>query len=689
MTISQSVSDSLCQKLRMVGLTKGETLPLVNALTKQIAAEGPENVVKRLKVLKQAAVNHIAGKPVVFDWITNTGSAPKGVWKPIWLHLQSASYRQKFKAFNAIMVYASVVLPTRDKPTKAQERKFLSSVVQEIDQRNLSISCKSFSRDRQYIAALGELRKLSIPSRRLLEEDPPLTIEYGAQKYGSNDKGVTKTEGAMLRILGTDWGREYHPFPEIQKTLGLYGESYFELTHPWNNSYGRWDQSQIPTEPVGVIGSSQEPGLKFRAFAAPNIVLQAALQPLKAFLLATLKDVPWDYTHDQDRGVLQVQKWIREGSTIHSVDLSDATNNFPLELQLHTLRALGVSDSTVRLIEMVCKSPYELMWNKGQVVSWTKGQPLGAGPSFMMFALTHGALVRAIELKLGVSDTFCILGDDFICKNDLVHQAYRKALKQLSCPISESKCLSSPLAGEFAGKLILADHVFHGFKYKEISDLSFMSVVKTLGPHSISRSFLTDSQYKLAQVLRTVPEPYGLGFNPKGIPYVTRMEQYLFLMEELERLKKPVVKVHKENIRMAFEYRVKHPQMIRAATYNHGVSLKEERLFQGYLRATAAKRNSSLPIPKRIEEVIVNDQQPSIALHSETSGDPRKNIFSDLPVTAAVRIHSSILERYKEIVPTESPEQRKIREYNEQRLASFKSYPDQRGDYDDSDSFSM
>lgn len=178
------------------------------------------------------------------------------------------------------------------------------------------------------------------------------------------------------------------------------------------------------------------------------------------------------------------------------------------------------------------------MWGNQANIVWDVGQPLGAGPSFPVFALSHSVLALQAEVLAGIpkSDagtTFLVLGDDFITCNEKVHQQYRRLLGALRCPISESKCLESNLAGEFAGKIITKDFVFHGFKYKEVSDKSFLAIIQTLGKQAISRDLLTKDQYEYAKLVQSLPEPYGLGFNPGGIPLSQRWEYWLNVQEDI------------------------------------------------------------------------------------------------------------------------------------------------------------
>lgn len=538
MTKSQALGDDLCVKLRMVGLSRQVVLPLVNHITRQVRAEGPENVVKRLKVLKQAAIDMLAGGEPKFPWVSHTAHGPRGPWRPVWTLLSRSSFKHKKRAFNAVMVYASLVLPKRAGPTRTQERKFLDSVEHtktEVFRRQVVL--KEAMRKDRFRSGAQALKKALVSrdwNPRMAYHIPDIR-EYLVQRYGAEEVAVRKRETQLMNFLGGSCGLAIHSFPQVQRCLGELGEDHFSLTHPWNGAHLDWRKVRPDVEhTIGVVGSTQEPGFKFRAFASPSPVVQCAMEGLKNNLLAALKLLPWDCTHDQEAGVRRVQEWLKAGHTVHSVDLSDATNNFPLSIQTALLKYLGVKEEDVKLLELVSRSPYRLTWDQDTTVTWDVGQPLGAGPSFMAFALAHACVALDAEISVGVTpgSSFLVLGDDFITNNDAVHAAYRSRLGELSCPISESKCISSNQIGEFAGKVIGPKYIYHGYKFRDVSNLSFMSVVRTLGSQAISRKLLTPDQYSYCQLVKEMPEPWGLGFNPSGRPFADRYADYLDLAEQ-------------------------------------------------------------------------------------------------------------------------------------------------------------
>lgn len=298
---------------------------------------------------------------------------------------------------------------------------------------------------------------------------------------------------------------------------------------------------------VGKVGLIQEPGYKLRAVFNPHHLHQLALEPLKRALLYVLgtKLRGYDFTHNQEAAFPKIQGWLKSGRTVHSVDLSDATNNFPLEVTMHALSGQSRLRPYLDLFHHISRSGWlvkdpflsgsfgtqDVKKSKDPTIGlrrmrMSRGQPMGLGPSFMAFALSHHWLVQRIRENIGSKDSdYCILGDDIVIAGDDLYESYMQELGNLHCPVSKQKCLNSTIMAEFAGKVILAEDVVGQWKWREPSDRSFLTVMKNLGYQSLSSSLFSQRQLKVGKLLAEVPESIGgLGFNPKGLSYRDRLE---------------------------------------------------------------------------------------------------------------------------------------------------------------------
>jgi hypothetical protein len=319
------------------------------------------------------------------------------------------------------------------------------------------------------------------------------------------------------------WLHRIHPYSQILGREHRYeGTRILEEAVAWQQDV--YDHAVPPKVPIGYISGEQQPGCKFRAFASPHVVLQASMEGLKRSLLCALKILPWDVTHDQHEGLRIVQEWLRQGEKCFSVDSSDASNNIPFWLQKLTLSAIGVPEADVSLFSLVCRSPYKVFWN-GEMYTWNVGQPMGASPSFMSFALFHSVIALASELRAGipldmVGSHFVLLGDDIVVRSERVHKEYRGLLEQMSIPTSTSKCLASSVCAEFAGSVITPTFLHHSWKYQKPNamDESFVGMVSDLGLRAVSLDLLPEAVYYYCQKVKYLPKPAGLGFQPMWRP---------------------------------------------------------------------------------------------------------------------------------------------------------------------------
>jgi hypothetical protein len=290
-----------------------------------------------------------------------------------------------------------------------------------------------------------------------------------------------------------------------------------------------WTGDQPPELVVGQIGLIQEPGYKLRAVANPGRIFQCVLEPMQKALLRIVDSLPWDCTHDQTHGIPKIQEALSQGRTVYSIDLSNATDYFPLQLQSSVLHYLFPDDEQFSagyadLFDEISKA---LWWMPGHgYIRWNRGQPLGLNPSFPSFALTHGLLLLGL-LDREYNDDFFVLGDDVVILDSDLQAKYLQTLHALGCPTSEAKSITSNSLAEFAGKLITKDEVISQYKYRVVSDDSFLDIARIVGPKGLR--LFRPRQRRVIQHIAEVPEFLGgLGWNPSGKPLEDRIHDWCF-----------------------------------------------------------------------------------------------------------------------------------------------------------------
>jgi hypothetical protein len=303
--------------------------------------------------------------------------------------------------------------------------------------------------------------------------------------------------------------------------------------------------NQYPTFVAGRIGLIQEKGLKARVVAMPGLLLQSILKPLNSFLLNICKSAPWDYTHDQMAGCIPAQEALKQGKTVHSVDLSSATDRFPYQWQSLVLSYVApdyqvIMDSVIKhgLWKMTLPKGREIDYEVGsKLISYGCGQPMGLNGSFPLFSLTHGLMLLTLQRLVNPNSKeipFSILGDDVMIWDDELHNAYRKMLYECDIPVSVEKCMSSNTHAEFASRIITKDHVIRGIRMGVTDRSNILSKIDNFTLEAIRL------QDPVVRVWAAVTDLLGgPGYQQGGIPLDPIRSDYA--LDVLSRLEKDKV----------------------------------------------------------------------------------------------------------------------------------------------------
>lgn len=140
----------------------------------------------------------------------------------------------------------------------------------------------------------------------------------------------------------------------------------------------------------------------------------------------------------------------------YSVDLTEATDRFPLSLQVEVIGRLFGNQLAEVWMEILTGFPFtHFSAGKRTEVLFRTGQPMGALSSFPAFALTHHVVVRALARKFRVPASYAILGDDIVIRGDTLGKAYMEFLGSIKVPYSPAKTFISNEVLEFAKRVIV------------------------------------------------------------------------------------------------------------------------------------------------------------------------------------------------------------------------------------------
>lgn len=493
---------------------------IVDLVSQWAEQSGPEWTVKRLKALKTDFIHLIAGTEPPSKWIRYAKGVPKGPFGRLFRFGKREPKYTK-RVLNALMIYTTFVA---SKETQQQLDKFYDSVSSRpLDLKTIEI----------YTSLIKpEAEKLKVKKKQV--RDLTSYVSSPSKRCPTSD-GRSAPDEKWLDTIDVLWktslGRTIcENYPLIATVVEPLRSQVREGLRKPPSFDGEIENIGV----AGKIGHIQEPGMKLRAVANPYRVYQLALSRLGDQIYDLIETLPWDCTHDQDAGTSWAERELSSGHEMFAVDLSDATNQFPLHLQLNVLKAInGVEEQDIDLFETLSSAPWYSPTHG--FVSWTKGQPLGLYPSFGVFALTHGLLLTSLEreLKLREGENFRVLGDDIVISNLDLYNSYRKALLDLEIDVSEEKTLTSSQATEFGGRVIVPGHIIVLGKWRLSSDRSFLDYLRNVGPRCLKH--LRPRQRKVAEMVVALPEPIGLNQNPKGLPLDLRLR----MEEEVRHLFEP------------------------------------------------------------------------------------------------------------------------------------------------------
>lgn len=241
----------------------------------------------------------------------------------------------------------------------------------------------------------------------------------------------------------------------------------------------------------GRISIIQEGGAKGRVVCSPNGWVQYYCYPFHKYLMSIVEAIEVGHTDpnltfgvscalDQVRGVYTALNHLNSGSFCHAVDLSSATDRFPLQLQQLVCEEIGIPQYARALEEL--KGPYKGL--DGKMWSYGAGQPMGLYGSFPLFHLTHFFLLNGLAWRLGLNareSQFAVLGDDVLIFDEDLLRLYLKELEYFKVPISWHKSYKGNLV-EFAGFLITkSGHTWTAFRpYKYGNHGEMSSVLNVL-----------------------------------------------------------------------------------------------------------------------------------------------------------------------------------------------------------------
>lgn len=140
---------------------------------------------------------------------------------------------------------------------------------------------------------------------------------------------------------------------------------------------GRWSYFSTSPGLIRKLVGIQDLEGKTRVIAILDYWSQTALQPLHDFNFLILKMIPQDMTFHQGAFVDVVKRW--GDTTLYSIDLTNATDRFPIVLIGSVLEGWFSRDFVRAWKDVMVGYPFRTP--TGEDVSYSVGNPMGARSS--------------------------------------------------------------------------------------------------------------------------------------------------------------------------------------------------------------------------------------------------------------------------------------------------------------------
>lgn len=414
----------------------------ISQIEKWIHSSGPEWTVSRLKAYHTAAMQWEAGDLSLASHVLKA----EGIWHKV----TGDSLVVKGLLGRAMYEYVNGSKPSTKRRWHAVLRFYTC------------IKLKSTS-DRQYAKAISTIGG-----------EPGFTLDETLTRFIKGFQKFVSTEGIELNQMVSPNLSRLNPHSSTHRARGCTVDGVGDLAygkHTTSLLTSVWIPEELqginPAEPLrqsliasgaddtmaGHLSFLQEGGCKGRVIAVPNVWCQWLMEPFHRVLSDLIRTDYNSAVFDQNRGASYLTACMKHNRKLFCVDLSSATDRFPLVLQQAFLRGIGL-ETYADAIQSISHGN----WDTGrEITSYNTGQPMGLYGSFPLFHLTHVYLIRYLgkiqESRDGRSrrNDFLVLGDDVIITDPKLASQYRLVLKHFDVPVSEGKSITAHSLGQFAG----------------------------------------------------------------------------------------------------------------------------------------------------------------------------------------------------------------------------------------------
>jgi len=272
-----------------------------------------------------------------------------------------------------------------------------------------------------------------------------LQADYALKHLGEDLTTITGGKPEALEVNGT----MFQPLSAILKPL----VKWAPLALRYRNTLSqilKSRNSHLATS-LRKLSIVNDPEGKARIICIFDYWSQMSLKGIHDWAFSQLRRIPQDRTFDQDPFKIG-----REGP-FYSIDLTAATDRFPIELQVAILEKLSSTEVAQAWKRILTQQEVYVPW-ENSTVYYNTGQPMGAYSSWGVFALSHHFIVQYAAHKEGLNlpfEGYMLLGDDIVINNEKVAKRYISDMTDLGVAISLHKTHVSNNTYEFAKRWIM------------------------------------------------------------------------------------------------------------------------------------------------------------------------------------------------------------------------------------------
>lgn len=507
--MTNAIANQMCQTAAAYGLSKNKRNKIIDTLQVQLSSSGPDFVIGRLKQMRDAEVNKLAGNQPDYSWIKNNGERPTDPIGSVLTGFRKSKTR--IQVLGAMINDVQYFEPTDNQVKKFEkglrdpENTWSLNASRYQPEKEYHVGCRlkrlekvlAYKIAKQSVFSLSDLTGTSIPTFsgiiKVKHVDEPGDRERTQKDILTQGQAFLATLSTAPAFAGQmeldsiKFVQEKYPKLRIKdldarKEIAQYVKDNGQnlTVDYWDSSYLRDDRFGL-NQRIGQISFLQERGGKMRVVANPNRYVQHLFRPLQHVLIEA-SDVPGNYYSSQTAGIEEIRDKIRlgkifsklklsESSKISSNDLSSATDTLDfdnfidevLKPQSGSLLEIQL-DSFSYASKAYWYSPYH-----GEDLTWKQGQPMGLAPSFAMLSCmnVHAAQMAQVRvesvLKAGPdldNPKFTIVGDDCVTFGDKMSRYYNENIVAMGGSANPEKALVSHQAAEFCSQIITADTSF-------------------------------------------------------------------------------------------------------------------------------------------------------------------------------------------------------------------------------------